>query len=99
MPVEPLAAARAPALCSHSAAPPPRHTCVATHPAAEAKLLLLAQKAASPEELDAALQLTRVNRVRATRMKQYHPYTTYMPAALLQVGVLAVLAVLIVSPV
>jgi hypothetical protein len=54
--------------------------------AAEAKLLLLIRKASTQDELDAAWRLTKVNRARATRLGQYHPYSNYLPNALLQAG-------------
>ncbi|GBF99467.1 hypothetical protein Rsub_12135 [Raphidocelis subcapitata] len=56
----------------------------ASNPLGEAKLLLLAQKASTPEELEEALRLTRINRARATRLRQYNPYSAYMTNALLQ---------------
>ncbi|KAI8462981.1 MAG: hypothetical protein J3K34DRAFT_497518, partial [Monoraphidium minutum] len=55
-----------------------------TNPLSEAKVLLLAQKAASAADLSHTLKLAAANRARASRLRQYHPYTSAMPSALVQ---------------
>ena len=50
-------------------------------------MLLLVQKAGTAKELNRTLRLILINRVTATRMLQYNPYSPFMPNALLQVRI------------